>query len=340
MKNSPIILKPLPYFINFNRYFSYTHCSTFIIIGGRGIGKTTGFALKSAKDFLKDGEQFVYVKRYKTEASKSKDLFSKVMRDVTTAGIKAGAFTYNYKKEVMGWCIPLTTASSFKSGCDFSKVTKICFDEAILKRNGTYRYLQDEVVTFFELISTIVRTRKNYKIFILGNNADLFNIYFDYFKVPRFDNIYVNKERGLYCELSAINPLLLEKEKETPLYALTKGTAYGDYHYNNAVLVTDNYRLDVKQAIDKLLIRIVYNTFTLNIYRHNGSEIFVELRDKIIKDATTFVIMENNNPNYYYIGMFRKSDIYKYITYAYYNDFISYESNKCAEIFSLFIEEI
>ena len=257
MKNSPIILKPSPIYFNFNRIFSYQHCSTFILIGGRGIGKTTGFAYKAAKDFLKSGEQFVYIRRYKTEAGNSKDLFSKVMKDVAIRGIKAGAYTYNYKKEVMGWCIPLTTAPTFKSGVDFSKVTKICFDEAILPRKGTYRYLPEEITAFFEIVSTITRTRTNYKIFIIGNNADLFNIYFDYFNVPKFDNIYVNKERKLYCELSKINPELLDLEKETPLYALTKDTAYGDYHYNNKVLVSNTYRLDVKQAIDKLLIRIV-----------------------------------------------------------------------------------
>lgn len=340
MKNNPIILKTLPYYFNFNRVYSYSHCSTFILIGGRGIGKTTGFGLKSAINFFKKGEQFVYVRRYKSETNKSKDLFSKVLNNVTIKGLGHGAYTYNYNKEIMGWCIPLTTGNSFKSGVDFSKVTMICFDEAILKRNSTYRYLNDEITAFFELVSTIARTRTNYKIFIMGNNADIFNPYFDYFNVPKFDNIYVDKQRKLYCELSKINPTLLEKEKETPLYALTKDTAYGDYHYNNEVLVGDSFRLDVKQAIDKLLIRIIYNDYTMNIYRHNGGEIFVELRNKVIKDSIAFIIMENNNPNYYYIDIFRKSDIYKYITYAYYNDFISYDSQKCGEVFSIFIDEI
>lgn len=335
-----IILKELPYYFNFNRVYSHTNCDTFILIGGRGIGKTTGAGLKVAKNFLGKNEQFVYIRRYKAEIKKSKDLFSKIMKNVTTKGIGSGAYTYNYNKKIMGWAIPLTTAPAFKSGVNFENVTTIIFDEAILPRKGTYRYLQDEVHAFFELISTITRTRTNYKIFIIGNNADIFNIYFDYFKVPKFDNIYINKERGLYCELSKINPELLKLEVNTPLYRLTHGTEYGEYHYNNKPLVNQSYNLDVKVATDKLLIRIIYNNVMLNIYRHTNYRIFVELKDKVVKDNISFIIMENEKPNYYYIDLYRKSDISKYISYAYYNNYIYYDSDKCGEIFSIFMDEI
>ena len=71
-----IILKILPYYFNFNRIFSYNYCSTFILIGGRGIGKTTGACIKVAKNYIKKDEQFVYVRRYKNEIKKSKTIFS------------------------------------------------------------------------------------------------------------------------------------------------------------------------------------------------------------------------------------------------------------------------
>lgn len=340
MKNTAVILKPNPIYFNFNRVFSYQNLSTFILIGGRGIGKTTGVTLKFATNFLNKDEQFVYIRRYKTEVQKSKDLFSKVMKNVTTKGIGSGAFTYNYKKDIMGWAIPLTTATAFKSGVDFSRVTLIVFDEAILKRNGTYRYLNDEIVALFELVSTITRTRKNYKLIIIGNNMDIFNPYFDYFNVPKFDNIYVDKSRGLYCELSKINPELLKLEEETPLYKLTKNTEYGDYHYSNKPLLSTHYQLDIKLNTDTLLCRIVYNGLTFNIYQHIRYTLFIEVKEKIIKDNVSFIIMENNKPNYYYIELFKKSSIYRYITYAYYNNFMYYESDNTGELFSLVIEEL
>lgn len=340
MKNKDLILDYNPIYLNINRIFSHQDLNFFILIGGRGIGKTTGVSYKFAQNFLKRDEQFVYVRRYKTEVSKSKDLFSKVLRGVKTKGIGGGAYTYNYKNNVMGWAIPLTTAPTFKSGIDFSRVSLICFDEAILKRGSSYRYLADEIHAFFELVSTIVRTRTNYKVLVLGNNMDIFNPYFDYFKVPKFDNIYIDKSRGLYCELSKINPELLNLEEKTPLYKLTKDTEYGDYHYSNKPLLSDCYKKDIKLATDTFLCRIVYNNYTLNIYRHIHYSLFIELKEKIIKDNTTFTLMESNKPNYYYIDILRKSSIYKLITYAFFNDYVYYENDKCGEIFSNIMEEI
>ena len=122
-----------------------------------------------------------------------------------------------------------------------------------------YKYLPDEIHAFFELVSTITRTRKNYKIIIIGNNADIFNIYFDYFKVPSFDGIYVDKTRGLYCELSKINPDLLKVEQETPLYKLVNGTPYGEYHYNNKPL-TKNFDYKIKLEKGKNIITFKVTT--------------------------------------------------------------------------------
>ena len=335
-----IILKILPYYFNFNRIFSYNYCSTFILIGGRGIGKTTGACIKVAKNYIKKDEQFVYVRRYKNEIKKSKTIFSKILLNVKNKGIGSGGFEYIYKGGVFGWAIPLSTAISFKSGINFDRVSTIIFDEAILPRKSPYKYLPDEIHAFFELVSTITRTRKNYKIIIIGNNADIFNIYFDYFKVPTFDGIYVDKERGLYCELSKINPDLLKVEQETPLYKLVNGTPYGEYHYNNKPLTSDEYNIDVKVNTDELLIRLIYNNYTLNVYRHNNYKLFIEFKDKAIKDNISFILYEGNNPNYYYIGLFRKSSIYKWITYAYYNNAVFYDSQKCGEIFKIIMEEI
>lgn len=338
--NKDLILKYNPIYFNVNRLFSYQNLSTFIIIGGRGIGKTTGLAYIFAKNFINKNEQFVYVRRYKTEVKKSRDLFTPILKGVSTKGIGSGAYVYLYKKKIMGWSIPLTTAPTFKSGVDFSGVSSIFYDEAILRRRSSYRYLPTEIEDFFELISSITRTRTNYKVFIAGNNMDIFNPYFDYFKIPKFDGIYIDKNRGLYCELSKINPELLKKEQETPLYKLTQNTNYGEYHYSNKPLITDNYKIDVKLATDPLLCRLVYNDYTINIYRHIHSTIFLELKNKAIKDNVSFNIFVRNEPNYYDLGILRKSSIYKLINYAYYNDFVRYDSEQCGEIFKLIMEVI
>ena len=43
-----------------------------IIMTNRGFGKTYGFKDIAIKNFLKNGKQFMYVRRYKTDISKEK----------------------------------------------------------------------------------------------------------------------------------------------------------------------------------------------------------------------------------------------------------------------------
>ena len=57
----------------------------------------------------------------------------------------------------------------------YPNITTICFDEFI-SRNA---YLPDEFVLFMNVISTIVRQRKDTKIFMLGNTVNKYCPYFD-----------------------------------------------------------------------------------------------------------------------------------------------------------------
>lgn len=330
-------------FVNINRFYSYSHCNTFMLTGGRGIGKTTGLDIKVVKNWINYDEEFVYIRRYVSEIKKSKSLLDKIIPNVTIRGMGDGVFEFMWNKQRIGFAIALSVQQSVKSGVDFSKVTTSIYDEAILKRGGTYRYLQDEVHEYFELMSTIFRDRTNYKMYLLGNNADMFNPYNSYFKVPRLskeNNIYVDKDRGLYVEHMPTKKELLEKEKDTPLYRLTQGTNYSKYHYDNEVITTGMGKIDVKNKNAYLLFRIVYNDITLNIYEHNTYDIFVEIRNKIIKDNKTFVIMENNKPNYMYIKLFRQSPICKYMVECFYNNDIYYEDDKAVGVFDLIVREI
>ena len=53
-------------FYSYDRIRSYNAIWNFII-SNRGGGKTYGFKMMGIKNFLKNGKQFIYVRRYKTE---------------------------------------------------------------------------------------------------------------------------------------------------------------------------------------------------------------------------------------------------------------------------------
>ena len=64
--------------LNFEEYYnphrlnSYQDCWLYLLIGGRGIGKTTGLSSVLLDSFFKRNEEFVYVRRYKEEIKKAK----------------------------------------------------------------------------------------------------------------------------------------------------------------------------------------------------------------------------------------------------------------------------
>ena len=323
-------LKPLTYIFkpDYKTYHNPAHvlsykniCNLFLIFGGRGTGKTTGWTDYCAKQYIKKKEQFVYLRRNPNGAKAGRDLLSNMLTPIKVVGMGIeGCYKYMYGNECIGFTLSLTKQNDLKSGFDFSKVTTIIYDECSIKQTKTRRYIQDEPHEFLQLISTIVRTRTNYIIVMLSNNDDKFNIWTEYFNIPLFDNIYVNKEKGIMMEYVPHNPRLLEKEEQTPLYKLTQGTAYGQYHYENEVLSTsviDNIKEKPEKC--KLIGRIAYNNKTLNVYYEwESTTLFVELREKLIDDKLTFKLVENNQPNWFDIKFFKNSDIKQFMCELYY----------------------
>lgn len=324
-----LLIKPdYEKYVNVNRWFSYDNISTFIIVGGRGIGKTTGLGIHVLQDFISKGDEFVYVRRYIKELTKAKGFLAPIgTPEPKVIGLSTGAYMWTHNKERIGYGLALSSQQSFKSGFDFRKVKTLIFDEAILKRGGMYRYLDNEIEMLFELISTIFRDRTGYRIFILGNNADVFNPYWEYFKIPNFDRNFIDKERGLYCEKASNSPVLLEAEKKTPLYKLTQGTSYFKYHYENELLGQKNHiRIAPKPLKAVLLVRFVVNGYTLNIYRVKQEELFLEIREKVIKDDKSFTILDDMELNYYHVRELRKTDLFNFISHMFYLDGIVYEN--------------
>ena len=58
-------------YYNYDKIRSYNALMN-IIMTNRGFGKTYGFKDMAIKNFLKNGKQFMYIRRYKTDISKEK----------------------------------------------------------------------------------------------------------------------------------------------------------------------------------------------------------------------------------------------------------------------------
>lgn len=326
-----------------NKLLSYQDINFFIVKGGRGIGKTTKILGHFIKQFNKNEEEFAYLRRYETELTKSKKVFDRICNDITTTGLGKGAFTYNFGKKRVGYGFCLNKQQAFKSGVDTSKVKYLLFDEAFLLKGGNYHYLKNEVEQLFELISTIFRERKDYKVFIIGNNMDIFDPYTIYFDLPIIEHRYVDTTRGLYVEYAKTNSELLKMEHKSPLYKLTKGTTYNEYHYNNKPLThNNNIMLGVREPHSYFYTRLIYENHTLTIYIQgkNGNMLFIDYDNKIIKDKTTFILRESNKLNYQHIAELKACKVSKLLNYYYFEKKIYYVNELAYSIMTTIIEEI
>ncbi len=184
------------------------------IVGGRSNGKTTGYQLEVAlPNYLNNKEQFVKIVRTNDDTV---PLLNEDWIDVNVKNkLKDKGLTYVYyrktfyigtikdyedyglkkfvqeKADVWGYVIPLSQQTRYKSS-DRSKVSTIVFDEFAIAEE--YMYLPNEVEQLMSLISTIIRSRDNVKVFFIGNALSLKNPYFDYFGIDasklKSGNIY------------------------------------------------------------------------------------------------------------------------------------------------------
>lgn len=300
-------------YYNINKMLSYNKMFN-VVMGGRGIGKTTQLMIWLINRAIKLGRKFIYVRRNVNECKQQKNLMSKYLDFCKFIGDGNSGGVYMYGNDVVGYLKCLSVSADYKS-VDFDDVDYILYDEAILMPGQPKRYLKDEITVLLEFLSTVFRTRTDYKVFIIGNNLDFFNPYCRYFNVHIFNRVFVGEE--LYIEYANNSVALMEAEKETPLYKLTKGTTYHEYHYANAVLTSTERKTVKLQGNEKYMFSIVINNYTLLFYKVQNDSITVECKNKILDNNKAFVLIDNGELNYYFKREFKASLYYNLFFYYY-----------------------
>ena len=123
------IKKPSNYWFNPNEVFSHNAHLNFVV-GARGCGKTYGCKKWAIKRFLRTGEQFIYLRRYKNEIKGIKTFFNKMLRDPDLKGVKMEVKGHEFyiNDQRAGKCDLLTQTIARKS-LEEPDVSTIIFDE-------------------------------------------------------------------------------------------------------------------------------------------------------------------------------------------------------------------
>lgn len=253
--------------LSYNALFNF-------IIGNRGGGKTFGFKKWAINDFIKNENQFIYVRRFKKEFANIKTFFADIEHMYPEHDFEVKNTEFLIDGKVAGFALPLSTSKIQKS-TSFPKVTKIAFDEFLLDK-GVYHYLQDEVTCFLELYETIARMRDNVTCFFMANAISMINPYFLYFniRVPKNFSIYrVSPE--IIVEL-VNNDDFIKQKSETRFASIVKNTPYFDYAVLNEFLRDDDTFIEPKTRESQYYFTFTYEDAEYGVWiDYKAGAIFV-----------------------------------------------------------------
>lgn len=249
------------------------------VIGERGVGKTYGAKKYCVKDFIKNGNQFIYLRRYNTELDTACDTFFSALQangdfdDLEFSVKKSNGLTkFMCDGEIIGYGAALSTALILKS-TEFSKVKTIIFDEFIIDK-GSYHYLRDEVTQFLDIIETIGRTR-DIRVLLLGNAISITNPYFAYFNLTLpYESEFKSFKNGLIVVNYIKNLEYRRMKKSSRFGRLIDGTDYGKYAIDNKFLRDNSTFIEHRTSDCKFWYLLVINGRNIGIWKNSNDIVY------------------------------------------------------------------
>lgn len=213
-----------------------------IIFGERSNGKTYATLRYALLRYIETGEQSAYIRRWKEDlrGKRAESLFAghvaNGLIEEQTEG-KYNEIVYTGGKWYLSrwdtdrskhclaekpFCFGFSLSEQeHDKSTSYPEITTIIFDEFLTRRY----YLPDEFVLFMNLLSTIIRSRSNVKIFMLGNTVNRFCPYFGEFGLMNISqmkqgniDVYRFGERGAVLAVEYCTPISHKQEKESNKY--------------------------------------------------------------------------------------------------------------------------
>ena len=194
--------------LNDGDYYDYHDIMTFNvawswIIGARGLGKTFGAKKYVIKDYIKNGNQFIYLRRTDVEQKSKGTFFADIADEFPRWTFRVNGNQAEGKPMgaddktwfILGYFVALSQAGGKKS-IPYPDVRTIIYDE-VFPDNQVF--LSGEVTAFEEFYNTVDRWKDKVRVFFLSNAVIKANPYFAKFNI-NLDEQQNNKQQiKTYC---------------------------------------------------------------------------------------------------------------------------------------------
>lgn len=338
VQNLPLIedVEIFSFYWDISRPLSYNALFNFIV-GNRGGGKTYGCKKFVIKRFLKYREEFIYMRRYKTEFSDFSTFFADIAAEFPECDFEVKGLKCFINGEIAGRGMVLST-SKIKKSVAFPNVTTIIFDEFIIDK-GVYHYLKDEVIQFLEAYETIARMRENVRVFFLSNAITITNPYFLYFglKIPFGSDIYCKDD--ILIQVYS-NKDFIEAKKKTRFGKIISGTKYEKYSVENEFLRDNKTFIEKKTGNCSFIFSFVYKGKIFGVWRsYSQGKMWVSY-DYDTGYTQYCLTKEDLTPNTLLISSLRDSRNFRQFVEQYKNGNVYFENvqikNICYEVLRLY----
>lgn len=247
------------------------------VIGGRGLGKTYGAKKWAIKDYLKNGNQFIYLRRYQTELTTRSTFFADIGQEFPNLHFRVqGEYAQlnrtgeKGKWETIGFYIPLSKSQSKKSVA-YPKVTKIIFDEFIIDK-GMVHYMPNEAKAFNDFYSTVDRWKDKTRVLFLANSVSIMNPYFmEYGIRPEDGREWINSHEGYMCVHFAPSEEFATEVYKTRFGKFIQNSEYADYSVGSQFHDNNDSMIGPKSPEAKYHCTLETKTGTFSVWIDHGS---------------------------------------------------------------------
>lgn len=276
-----------------NRTLSY-NCLLNFIVGPRGVGKTYSAKNRVIRNFIKKGEQFVYLRRYETELKPSnmEKFFDDIAPEYPDHAFLSSHNKFYIDAQIAGFYLPLSKAAQYKS-VPFPNVSLVIFDEFIIDQ-GLIRYLPNEVITFNEMYSTIARLR-DIPVLFLSNAITFTNPYFLFFDLSLQQGQKLVKKGDILLEL-VDSPIYTDAAKNTRFGRIISGTDYGKYAMENNFLKDNDTFIEKMNESGVYLMTLRMGGHSFGVYSVTDSNCWY-VSEKVDKTSKRVISIDMDSHN-------------------------------------------
>lgn len=315
-------------FYSLDKLVSYNALLNFVI-AERGVGKTYASTKFCVHDFLKHDNEFVYLRRYKTELETAVPHFFDALvtnDEFVDHALESKGSTFTIDGRVAGYAVSLSTANILKS-TSFAKVKTIVFDEFIIDK-GNYHYLRNEIEQLLDIIETIGRLR-DVRVIFLGNAISITNPYFAYFNLSLpYGSDFKTFKDGLIVVNYVTNSAYREKKRQSRFGRLIADTSYGRYAIDNEWLRDSKAFIRSKSGACKNYSVITISGCRYGVWRESGTGFWYISDDYDPNNPCVFAFSSDDHNETTILSNARRSSWFKPVIRAYREGTLAFENQR------------